>query len=189
LNINGSVTAGFGWFPLGDMAGNASVINLYGNSSFTAGDTISLGDTWWFPGGPHVIMNLYDNSQVTTKYFWLGGHLNLYGGTMTVLNFFGAGTATDPVFTGGLDTDATRLIDIAGGKLILPGDATAEVNDWITRGILEGNGIAGNVNIDLLSDPGNTVITVPEPASVALFGLSGFAMILAFRRRYSGTIS
>jgi len=183
LNVYGSVSAGFGLFTIGDMAGAKSTINFYGNSSFTAGDTIALGDAWWWPGAPNVAMNLYDNSQVTTKYLWLGGHLDIYGGTVTVLNVFGAGTATGPVFAGGLDTDATRLINIGGGKLVLAGDATAEVNDLIARGILQGNGLVGNVNVDLLSDPGYTVITaVPEPATLGLLALGGLAGIFARRR-------
>ena len=66
--------------------------------------------------------------------------------------------------------------------MIIAGDATAQVADMTTRGILEGNGVVGNVNVDLLSDPGYSVITaVPEPVSAALLGLSGLALLL--RRR------
>ena len=184
LNVNGSVTAGFGFFPIGAVGGPTSTVNLYGTASFNAMDTFSVGDTWWFPGGPNVVINVYDNSQITANWIQFGGHLNIFGNGTVMANLgFNTGTATTPVFSGGLDTDATRLIDISGmGRLILPGDFTDQVNDWIARGIIQGNGVVGAVNIDLASDPGHTVVTaVPEPASVTLLGLSGFLLFL--RRR------
>jgi PEP-CTERM motif len=188
LNINGSVTAGYGFAPVGDMAGSMSVVNMYGNASYTSGDSIFIGDMFWFNGGPNVSMNLYDNSQLTTKYLALGGHLNIFGGTVTVNNALLIGPAGAGFWGSPLSTDATRLMDIAGGKLVVAGDASAQVSDLIARGILEGNGIVGNVNIDLLSDPGFTVITaVPEPASMTLLGFGGLAAAL-FSRRRSGSI-
>lgn len=181
LNVYGQVTSGFGFFPVGDNTSGTSTVNLYGNAVFNALDTFSVGDTWWFPGGPNVAINVYDNSQITANWIQFGGHLNIYGnGTVTANNGFNTGTATTPVFSGGLDTDATRLIDISGlGRLILPGDYTAQVNDWIARGIIQGNGVVGAVQIDLASDPGHTIVTaVPEPASVTLLGLSVLALWL-----------
>jgi hypothetical protein len=185
LDIYGTVNAGYSIAPVGATAGPRTVVNLYGNASLTTGDSIFVGDMWWWSAPPGVDVNLYGNSQMTTKYLAVGGHLNIYGGTVTALNGLLTGTPTAGVWGSTLSTDATRLIDIAGGKLVVVGDATAQVNDLIARGILEGNGVVGNVNIDLLSDPGFTVITVPEPASVALLGLGGFAMMLVFRRRSS----
>jgi hypothetical protein len=188
LNINGSVTAGFGFAPVGDMAGPMSVVNMYGNASYISGDSIFIGDMFWFNGGPNVSMNLYDNSQLTTKYLALGGHLNIFGGTVTVNNALLIGPAGAGFWGSPLSTDATRLMDIAGGKLVVAGDASAQVSNLIARGILEGNGIVGNVNVDLLSDPGFTVITaVPEPASMTLLGFGGLAAAL-FSRRRSGSI-
>lgn len=182
LDINGTVNAGFGFAPVGDMAGPKSIVNLYGNGTYNSGDTVFLGDMFWFAGGPNVEMNLYDNSQVNTKYLALGGHLNIYGGTVTVNNSLLIGPA-GAGFWGGVSTDATRLIDVAGGRLVVAGDITATADDMISRGILEGDGIVGNVNIDLLSDPGFTVITaVPEPATFSLLALGGLAGIFLRRR-------
>ena len=181
LNIYGSINTGFGFAPVGDSA-NPSVVNMYGNSSLITGDSIFLGDMFWFNGGPYMTLNMYGNSQMTTKYLAVGGHLNIFGGTVTVNSALLTGTATAGAWGSPIVTDATRLIDVAGGELIVVGDDTAQANDLVSRGVLEGDGIVGNVNIDTTSMSGYTIITaIPEPVSVAFLGLGGLAFIL--RRR------
>lgn len=189
LDINGTVIAGYAFSAVGGIGGPTSVANLYGSASVTAGDSIFVGDPWWAAGIPNATMNVYGNSQMTAPWISLAGHLNIYGGTVTATSGFLVGTATTGSWGSTLTTDATRLVDIAGGRLVVVGNATAGVADMIARGILEGNGVVGNVIVDTTSDPGWTIITVPEPASVALFGLGGFAMMLVFRRRRSDTNS
>lgn len=183
LNIYGSLSTSWYLAPVQWNSASPSTINMYGNSSYSS-EGIGLGMNWWWNGGPYCTMNLYGNSTVNINYFIWGGHLNLYGGTFTINDTNGV---ADTVGTYGNDTtdiitDATRMIDLAGGALIIKGDATALVQSWISRGIIEGNGMVG-ANVDTTSDPGWTVITAPEPSSIALFGLGGFAMMLAFRRR------
>jgi len=172
LNIYGSVQLGFANFPIGDNFTGPSTINLYGNGSLTGHDTLTLGDTWWFPGGPNVVLNLRDNSRATCNYFWLGGHVNLYGGMVSVTNFFGTGAAGVPVFAGGIDSDATRAVNIINGKLVLPSGFTAAVNDCISRGILFAYGKKYQttdlvINESDPSFPGRTVVsTIPLGGSL-----------------------
>jgi hypothetical protein len=183
LNIYGTVNTGFGFAPVSATSQNTSVINLYGTGSLTTGDSIFVGDMFWFAGGPNVAVNLYDSSQMSTKYLALGGHLNIFGGTVTVSTALLTGTPTAGVWGSTLSTDATRLIDIAGGQLVVMGDATTQMSDLISRGVLQGNGIVGNVSIDTSSLPGWTIVTaVPEPASLTLFGVGGLALLLRRRR-------
>ena len=165
LNIRGSVSAGFGMFTWGDNFTGPSTVNVSTNASLTCSDTIAFGTAWWFPGGPNVVMNVYSNAFVGVNYFQFGGHLNLYGGIVSVTNALNTGTATTPVFSGGNDTDATRAINLAGsGKLVLPVSYTATVNDWISRGILLVYGLP-NDSAEIVIDesntnyPGRTVVT------------------------------
>jgi hypothetical protein len=182
LDMYGTVNAGFGFAPVGAIGGPVSTVNMFGNASYTSGDSIFLGDMFWFNGGPNVVMNMYDNSSLTTKYFGWGGHLNLFGGTVTIQTSLLAGTPTAGAWGSPIVTDATRLMNIAGGKLILAGDASASVNDWISRGILEGYGVVGQVSIDTVSDPGWTIVAgVPEPATAGFMVLGAVTFLL--RRR------
>jgi len=164
LTVHGTVTAGFANFPIGDNFTGPSTINLDGNAKLIGHDTLTLGDTWWFPGGPNVNVNLRDNSIASANYFWLGGHLNLYGGMLSVTNFLGAGAAGTPVFAGGIDSDATRLINLSGGKVVLPATFTATVNNLISRGILFAYGKKYQTTDITISEsdpnyPGRTVVT------------------------------
>lgn len=191
LNIYGTVNAGYALSTIGDPMYAGSTLNLYGTGSVTAGDSFFIGEPWWFQAGMgHTTVSLYNNSQVTAPYVIMSGHLNIYGGTVTALNGFLTGTATTGAWGSANTTDALRLIDIAGGRLVVVGDITTQVNDLISRGILEGYGVVGSVAIDTTSDPGHTIVTgvVPEPTSVALLGLGGGILMLVFRRRSGTTV-
>ena len=143
------------------------------------GEGIGLGYNWFFNGAPYVTMNENDNSAVNINYFFWGGHLNLNGGTFS--------TAT--VDDGNSDqvSDLTRMMDISGGELIITsGDDTAQVDSWLSRGILEAYGGAGTIKIDTTSVPGETIVSgveVPEPATIGALTLGGAAMLLKRRRR------
>jgi hypothetical protein len=177
LNIHGTLNYDWMMYPVGSTA-NPSTINMDGNSRLS-GVNLGIGSSWWFHGGPYVTMNMYDSSAANVAWLYWGGQLNLFGGTFTI----SGGVNQDNV---DLVSDATRLMDITGGKLILGfGNETTMVNDWISRGILQAYGGAGNINIDTTTLPGSTILTavVPEPSSMALLGLGGFAAMFSLRRR------
>lgn len=170
LNIQGSVSAGFGMFTWGDNFTGVSTINIQTNGSLSLNDTLAFGVAWWFPGGPNVAMNVYSNAFLGVNWFQFGGRLNMFGGTVSVTNGLNTGTPTTPVFAGGIDSDATRSINLMNqGKLVLPGFYTATVNDWITRNILLVYGVPGDsaqivideANVDW---PGRTVVTTTATA-------------------------
>jgi hypothetical protein len=165
LDIYGSVTCGFGEFTWGDLNAGVTTLNVHTNATLSLHDTLALGTAWWFPSGPNVVMNVYSNAQVGVNWLQFGAKMNLYGGTVSVTNGLNTGTATTPVFGGGLDSDATRAINLeAGGTLVLPASYTATVNDWISRGILRVYGVPGDASEIVISEtnanwPGRTVVT------------------------------
>jgi hypothetical protein len=187
LNIYGNVNVGFGMALVGDMTSTpTSILNLYGTGSVTSGDSFFLGDMFWFAGAPNVAVNMYDNSSITANWWGVGGHLNLYGGTATANIGFLTGTPTAGAWGGAASSDATRMVNLAGGKLVILGDITGtgnQLDDMMTRGIIEAYGGSGTINADLVSQPGYTVLTgiIPEPSSLALLLLGGLSVVVGRR--------
>jgi hypothetical protein len=174
LNVNSTVQCGFGEFIWGDLNGPVTTMNLFTNSALYLRDTLALGTAWWFGGGPNAVLNVYPGAQLGVTWMQFGARLNIYGGIVSVTNGFNTGTATTPVFAGGIDTDANRSINLAGpGQLILPTSYTATVNDWITRGILLVYGTPGDPSSIVIDEantnyPGRTVVTTTATGPAAL---------------------
>jgi hypothetical protein len=160
-----------------------SVINVRNGGAFNA-INLCLGDTWWYTA-PYVTMNIYDTSTVYVgDFIWLGGYLNLYGGTVTVEGGFNIASNAAAIEEFG--TGLTRL-DIHKGTLILPGDFTTVMNDWIAAGYVTAYGTvpgeraAGSILIDTTTTPGKTIITAlpslaarnPDPQPLNPTGVIG----------------
>ena len=162
LNLYGTMTNGFGFAPVGAVGGPQSHVNMYGNSAITSGDTLFIGDMFWFAGGPNIVMNLYDNAQLTTRYLALGGHLNIYGGAVTCTVFPLVGPA-NAGFWGGVSSDLTRRFNLVNGRLSLPTGMTGTVIDWMNRGILVAYGKINPTNEVVITDDGTSTVVTNIP--------------------------
>ena len=163
LNVYGTLHSGLYLVPVADLTQSASVVNVYGDSGSVSADNIFLGDVWWYPGGPHVEFNLYESSALNTPWLALGGHLNLYdSSTATISSYLLTGTANGGVFAGSLSSDATRWVNLAGGKLILGTGNSNYVTTLVGRGIFLCYGKKSDTNEFSITDDGtNTVVAVP----------------------------
>ncbi len=170
LNIYGTLNWNSYLVPVQDAAAQPSILNLFSGSS-VSGEGIALGDTWWYRGGPYVTMNMYGNAFAGINYMYWGGHLNMYGGILSITN----GLTVETV---GSVSDATRLMNLAGGELILPGAFAAAVTNWISRGILLAYGKAQDtpdIVINGVAMPGRTLVTtVPLGGSLQQMFLQSF---------------
>jgi hypothetical protein len=148
---------------------NRSVVNMYDGSRIhgtqdSPGDParaegIAIGTNWWDPL-PYVTMNMYEGSECLVNWVWIGGHLNLYGGTFDVLVGVNMGIGTPENVP-----DELISVDIYEGELILPPDFGDEIQDWIDRGILKAYGttpglpMGPQIDIDTDTMPGRTIVT------------------------------
>jgi len=160
-NIYGTVITGFGIAPVGAIGGPKTTVNMYGTASVSTHDSIFVGDMFWFPGGPNLDFNEYNSSSIATKYLIVGGHLNLYDSSSAIAtNALLIGPAGSG-FWGGVSSDATRWINLAGGSLTLPTGNSNFVSTLITRGIFLCYGKQFDTNEFTIIDNGtNTFITV-----------------------------
>ena len=164
LNVDGGSLTHNG-FVMGSVANNPafrSVINVLNGGNLTA-INLCIGDSWWITA-PYVTLNLYDTSTVNvTDFIWLGGYMNLYGGTVNITNAAGgfnmaANAAAIEAFGAGL----TKL-NIEKGKLVIALDYSTQFNDWIAAGYVTAYGLTPGRGADIIVDttttPGSTIVT------------------------------
>ena len=118
--------------------------------------------TWIMTGG-----TVYAKGVQLPTDSGVAGEIYLHGGTYNV------GTSR-----GGLNMEANGLIDITEGTLILEGDETAKINDFIAAGQITSYGGSGTFELDYdVRNPGSTTLTAvpvgkaykPDPADGAVY--------------------
>ena len=178
LNIYGTLNLGFIIFPVQFDAtpGNQSVINLYNGSAMNGlagGNTLLLGDAWFY-AAPYIVMNMYGNSTANFQYFSLGGHLNIYDtANLTITTFALVGPASTGFWGLAGPTDATRLLNLAGGSLTLPTGNTAAVQNWISRGWFVAYGKQfDTADITIVDNGTTTQVTVPPLGTLVNIALN-----------------
>jgi Concanavalin A-like lectin/glucanases superfamily/Bacterial Ig-like domain (group 2) len=196
LNISGTVTAGYGFAPVGAMGGPKSTVNLHGTAAYNAKDSIFIGDMFWFAGGPNVDFNLYDSSSISAPFIAVGGHLNAYDSTTVKIMPTNSTGLVGQILTGtpgagqwgGVSSDTTRWINLAGGKLILNTGNISYVDTLIGRGIFLCYGKKYDTNEFTITDDGtNTIVTVTNSIgtlnSVAVQSSSGVTTMMQGTRQ------
>lgn len=119
-------------------------MNFSGNSTDLELGTNGTGIIYQYGG----TINVQDNIKLTQGNPASVARLYLYGGTMT------AGNLRNPD-----DISGDPLMDITEGALILPGDYTEIVNEYINRGWLVSYGGLGLLNVVYTVEPNQTTIT------------------------------
>tara|TARA_B100000809_G_scaffold191612_1_gene190315 strand:+ start:537 stop:1382 length:846 start_codon:yes stop_codon:yes gene_type:complete len=147
----------------GGIANSPTYVNSTSTISLSDNATLDVASTMRFGAGTGV-----GGGEAPTNSF----HVQLDGGVLTVNNMTtGAGNAT------------TRTMDLAGGTLVVAGDFTipgAIVVSGFGANAGGGEGVAYNKSFD---GSFSSFTGVPEPTTLTLLGLGGFAAFLASGRR------
>ncbi|MGD0655949.1 MAG: PEP-CTERM sorting domain-containing protein [Thermoguttaceae bacterium] len=137
-----------------------------------------IGDDWWAHDGPNVVYNQY-SGYAHSNYLWIGGKVNVSGGELKDTGWFWL--AADG------ETPAQCTIDISGtGKVSLPAGIDPDdiyIPGWIAAGYITANGGGGTVIEDRISEPGQIVLTAPEPSTITMLCIAGLFGGLALIRR------
>lgn len=167
----------------GNFTGGQLYLSIGAGLSVVSGGQLNIGSD--------LVTGMWGNSSTLSV---SGGTLNI-GGYLNI----GAGGYVGNVSISGGTIDTINLtfnpasastLDISGsGSLVAPIAANlGNINYWIANNTITANGGAAGyfINVDTTSLVGNVVLTVqavPEPSTMALFGLSAVFLGLISRRR------
>ena len=159
------------------------------------GGTLEVADwVWWGDGaGSHGTWHMSGGTVTVGNEFELGwgggtGTMFMTGGTITAGELIiptASGTAgqlylhggTFNVGNDGIEMQSTGLLDVGGGTLILEGDWTARINEYIAAGLITAYDGGGLLELDFDDrNPGKTTLSArwtgiaynPDPADGAI---------------------
>ncbi len=149
-------------------AGSWSAVGYNANAHtiVEAGGTYSFGNHMWVGFNPGSVGTL-DISGTVNVGNQLGLGWNNGTGYVNVLD--GGVLNLTTMHSDGVSSIKSGLLDISGtGQVIYPGNYVNRLGDYVDNGKIAGNGIVGNVKIDLTTNPGSTTVTaltIPTPAT------------------------
>ncbi len=172
IQNGGSLTTTGGWAGIGYDSTAHMIVE--------GGGTMNFGGHSWigFLAGANGTVDINGGTVNVAGMFGLGweggdGYVNVNdGGLLALSNIHGDGSTS---------IKQNSLLSINGtGQVTLPGDFEGVIASYAAAGLIYGDGIAGNVQTDLTTNPDFTTVFVPEPATMLLLGLGG---LLVRKRR------
>ena len=164
----GHLTTGNTWSAIGYNVAT-------GKLTVQAGGTVDFGQHLWVGFNPGSAGKVDINGGTVSVGQMLGlgwngglGFVNVNdGGVLDLAQLHGDGISS--IKNG-------SILEITGtGKVVLPGDYTSVINQYVSNGTIYGNGVLGNINIDVAGGI-TTVTAVPEPSTLLLLGLGAMCL-------------